>query len=96
MYKSNINAICYRPCHQGNVPKNVGIDVLDNPYKIIFPKDTMIGALAEYISSPNEHFQPMNSNFGILPEYPEKIKDKQKKYEKLANRAIDSITKLLQ
>ena len=36
--------------------------------KIIFPKETVIGALAKYISTPNEKFQPMNANFGILPE----------------------------
>lgn len=32
-----------------------------------FPECTMIGALAQYISSANRNFQPMNSNFGIIP-----------------------------
>ena len=64
--------------------------------KITFPKETMIGALSDYISSPNSNFQPMNANFGILPALDEKIKDKQKKYEKLANRSLDIITKILQ
>lgn len=36
--------------------------------KIIFPENTMIGALSKYIQTPNENFQPMNANFGILPE----------------------------
>ena len=44
--------------------------------KIIFPKETMIGALTKYIATPNDKFQPMNANFGILPELPEKIRDK--------------------
>ena len=35
--------------------------------KVIFPKETMIGALAKYISTQNNNFQPMNANFGILP-----------------------------
>ena len=35
--------------------------------KILFPKETIIGALADYISTPNKNFQPMNANFGILP-----------------------------
>ena len=35
--------------------------------KILFPKETIIGALANYISTPNKNFQPMNANFGILP-----------------------------
>ena len=37
----------------------------------------------------------MNANFGILPELPEKIKDKKLKYTKLANRAIENINKSL-
>ena len=48
----------------------------------------MIGALAKYISAPNEKFQPMNANFGIVPELPKKIKDKKIKYGELADRAI--------
>lgn len=36
--------------------------------KIEFSEYTMIGALAQYISTPNEKFQPMNANYGILPE----------------------------
>lgn len=59
--------------------------------KIEFPKDTMIGALASYIATPNEKFQPMNANFGIIPELGERIKDKKLKYGKLADRAIASI-----
>lgn len=36
--------------------------------KVEFSEYTMIGALAQYISTPNEKFQPMNANYGILPE----------------------------
>ena len=57
----------------------------------IFSNETMIGALAKYISSKNEKFQPMNANFGILPSLPEKIKDKKIKYAKLADRAIEKL-----
>ena len=59
--------------------------------KVIFPEETMIGALAKYISSPNDKFQPMNANFGIIPSLNEKIKDKKVKYGKLADRAIERI-----
>ena len=59
---------------------------------INFPKETMIGALANYISTPNEKFQPMNANFGILPELEGgKIKDKKLKYGKLADKAIEKL-----
>ena len=69
---------------------------LKNEEKIIFPKDTIIGALSEYISAENKNFQPMNANFGILPELPEKIKDKKVKYGKLADRAIEELKEMLQ
>ena len=59
--------------------------------KIIFPKETMIGALAKYISTQSDNFQPMNANFGIVPELEEKIKDKKIKYGKLADIAIESL-----
>lgn len=57
-----------------------------------FPKETVIGALAKYISTENEKLQPMNANFGILPELDgEKIRDKKLRYTKLADRALENI-----
>lgn len=57
--------------------------------KMNFSENTVIGALAKYISTPNEKFQPMNANFGILPELEgKKIKDKKLRYEKLAERSL--------
>ena len=60
--------------------------------KIVFSDLTMIGALAEYISTPNEKFQPMNANFGILPELEgEKIADKKLRYSNIADRALNNL-----
>ena len=59
--------------------------------KITFSEYTMIGALSKYISTENDKFQPMNANFGILPELEEKIKDKKLKYQKLADRALKNL-----
>ena len=56
--------------------------------KLIFPKETVIGSLSDYISTENKKFQPMNANFGILPELNEKIKDKQTRYKALADRSL--------
>lgn len=66
-------------------------DNIEKVSKIIFSDYTMIGALANYISTPNDKFQPMNANFGILPELGEKIRDKKLRYEKLADRAIENL-----
>lgn len=57
--------------------------------KVIFSENTVIGALSKYISTPNERFQPMNANFGILPELEgRKIRDKKERYAKLAERSL--------
>lgn len=61
--------------------------------QIKFPITTMLGSLANYISTENKHFQPMNANFGILKPLEEKIKDKKEKYTKLSNIAINDINK---
>ena len=57
---------------------------------IKFSEYTVIGSLAKYISTPNKNFQPMNANFGILPELNEKVKDKKLRYEKLAKRSLEN------
>ena len=62
-----------------------------NEEKIVFPEISMIGALAKYISTEKDKFQPMNANFGIVPELENKIKDKKLKYEKLADRGLSAI-----
>ena len=65
---------------------------LQGKEKIKFPKETMIGALADYIATPKENFQPMNANFGILPPLEEKVKDKKQRYTKLADRALECLS----
>lgn len=67
--------------------------------KLVFDECTMIGAIAKYISTPNEKFQPMNANFGILPPLMEKgkevkIKDKKLKYTKFSERALEKFEKI--
>ena len=71
---------------------NVANQILGKP-KQIFPEETVIGKLADYISTENAKFQPMNANFGILPELPQKIRDKQERYQALADRALAEIEK---
>lgn len=64
--------------------------------EFILPIETMTGALANYISTPNEKFQPMNANFGIVPGLDKRIKDKKEKYTILADRAISKLKEIIQ
>lgn len=58
--------------------------------QIIFPTETMIGAMANYIvDNTSKNFQPINANFGIIKPLPERIKDKKEKYERYANRSLE-------
>lgn len=64
---------------------------------VSLPETTMLGALSKYISDPYvEKFQPMGCNMGILPELPERIRDKKLKYEMIAQRGLDDLDKLLE
>lgn len=67
------------------------VSQIKNESKIEFSNLSMIGALAKYISTANDKFQPMNANFGIVPELPKRIKDKKIKYGMLADRAIENL-----
>jgi methylenetetrahydrofolate--tRNA-(uracil-5-)-methyltransferase len=57
-----------------------------------FPGNTVIGALLQYITSGAvAKFQPMNSNFGLLPPLKERIRDKRKRNLALAERALQEL-----
>lgn len=62
---------------------------------LVLPKETMLGALTQYISDENhDKFQPINSNWGIVSpvELPKKErKNKKLKAELISNRSIEYI-----
>jgi methylenetetrahydrofolate--tRNA-(uracil-5-)-methyltransferase len=59
---------------------------------IVFPPETAIGSMAHYITTANPaHFQPMNANFGLFAPLDESIKDKKRRNERYAQRALDTI-----
>lgn len=60
--------------------------------EFVLPSDkTMIGGLCRYIAKENVNFQPMNSNFALLPPPEELIKDKQMRKAWYSNRAIEEM-----
>ncbi|MBM7705396.1 FADH(2)-oxidizing methylenetetrahydrofolate--tRNA-(uracil(54)-C(5))-methyltransferase TrmFO [Chryseomicrobium aureum] len=59
---------------------------------VVFPSETALGSMARYITeADSKNFQPMNINFGLFPNLPERIRDKKVKAEKLADRALTTI-----
>ena len=63
---------------------------------IIFPKTTMIGAMAHYVENGGTgDFVPMNANFGIVEPLPMRVKGgKVARYEVVAARALDAIEEI--
>ena len=58
---------------------------------LILPRETMIGGLSAYISDKTvTNFQPMGANMGILPDIGVRIKDKQARYQAVADRALEA------
>ncbi len=66
-----------------------GISVHVNAMNQVFlppPGETCVGALLNYITTPNDNFQPMNINFGLLKNYRKREK------EKVAHNALSAIS----
>jgi methylenetetrahydrofolate--tRNA-(uracil-5-)-methyltransferase len=54
------------------------------------PLATAHGALINYITTSDaKHFQPMNTNFGLFPPLPTRIRDKEQKRRMIHQRAMD-------
>ena len=60
---------------------------------VFFPCETMMGAMAAYISNPNvTDFQPMNANFGLIKPLGYKVKGgKRARYEQYAARSEETV-----
>ncbi len=54
-------------------------------------KKTVLGALANYITTENKDFQPMNANFGILPPPDRIIRDKAERKRYMAERSLKEV-----
>ncbi len=61
----------------------------------MLPETTISGQLWRHLISPSKNFQPMNSNFGLLPEIKMEKKNKHLKKELLGKRAVESLSEFL-
>ena len=60
-----------------------------------FPRETAMGALALYISDQSVvNFQPMNINFGLIPQLGYRVKGKRNKNAEISRRALEALEKL--
>lgn len=73
--------------------------LINNEELLVLPKETMLGALTQYISDENhDKFQPINSNWGIVTpiELPKKErKNKKLKAELISQRSIEYLSKIV-
>jgi len=59
---------------------------------VVPPPTTMLGALYRYLREADpHHFQPMNANFGLVDDLAERVKDKRRKRELIAERALEAL-----
>ncbi|MBQ8186595.1 MAG: methylenetetrahydrofolate--tRNA-(uracil(54)-C(5))-methyltransferase (FADH(2)-oxidizing) TrmFO [Clostridia bacterium] len=70
---------------------NAALRAMDKP-AYLFPREMMTGAMAHYISHGDKTtFQPMNANFGVIPQLGFKVKGGKKyRNEAMANRALET------
>lgn len=59
---------------------------------VVPPPTTMLGALYRYMREAEpKHFQPMNANFGLIDDLPVAVRDKKRKREMFAARALSDM-----
>ena len=64
--------------------------VLANLPLVTPPFATAHGSLVNYITTSDpRYFQPINTNFGLFPPLPNKIRDKKEKHRLIHHRAMD-------
>lgn len=61
---------------------------------VIFPPETVLGALQSFITTDNGKFEPMNANYGIIVPLDEKIRDKSEKKKAIALRSLQKIKEI--
>lgn len=68
---------------------------IKNKKSVTVSDNTVLGALAKYITTENKDFQPMNANFGILPPLNRIIRDKAQRKREQAERSLSKISEFI-
>ena len=68
---------------------------LSGESELVLPDTTMCGALCRHVSTENKDFQPMGANMGMLPALSEHIRNKQERYEMIAQRGLNDLRRAL-
>jgi methylenetetrahydrofolate--tRNA-(uracil-5-)-methyltransferase len=64
---------------------------------VVPPETTAHGALLKYITtSEPRHFQPMNTNYGLFPPLPLRVRDKQERQRRTGQRALEDFAAWMQ
>ncbi len=71
--------------------------ILSGAEPVIPPPTTMLGALYRYMREADpKHFQPMNANFGLVDDLTERVRDKKRKREMMAERSLADMRSWMQ
>ena len=68
---------------------------LSGEEELMLPDTTMCGGLCRHVSTENKDFQPMGANMGMLPPLAEHIRNKQERYEAIAQRGLNDLRNVL-
>jgi methylenetetrahydrofolate--tRNA-(uracil-5-)-methyltransferase len=63
---------------------------------LVLPQTTMTGALCRYITTPQQDFEPMKANFGLLPPLEQRVRNKRARHRGLAERALGALEAWIQ
>ena len=68
---------------------------LRNVGNLVLPKETIIGTLQRHVSQENMDYEPMNANFGILPQLENPKRDKKERKLQYKERSLEKMDEYL-
>lgn len=72
------------------------VRILRGQSPVILPPTTMLGALCHYVTHADpKEFQPMKANFGLMPPFEPKIRNKRERYAAYSERSLQDLETLM-